>query len=921
MAEINVFNEGLSKRVDAQYLNSPQGRTVHNINLDKGTLKSRPLDKLSGFGERGLMPFWWRNSLFTNSEEAIFVEFDRRMFKNSGGAIFVSDYYPVMDPIQWSPVGLESPVGALNVNHLLWKGTITETESDSGTLTSPQERTEFLVVVDDIAYWVPHSFRSHTEPFYLDFTVPAGSLHKLYRDKGAGNYSFIDSSDDGTSLKYGYETTVGEAEVGQFEFAELDEVDVVTQVTDSQYSLGLKSLGATVSKVQGYSNQLGITLKTFQIEGLEAIKKPNLEFKIDFDCDAVEYEVLDTIFTTDENEYILRIITTEQIIDLKIFRNGEVAVGRARNKTMDYDENCKHLTANGIMYMFYRGEIELSYVDFEFDNVRYLTNNLNLSVQNEEYIADYWAFDGYLYGIISSGLNNRLYKRDSDWTLVTETEGLYWGNSANNNVNQLGMYLTFRESIKIYNGETLDFQKPQLEVPGPHYIEKMQYCLIGNDMTAFSKTPSPVSADKGYLFNINMRLEINVLSDLDKSNMLYGSYTYTAAYENEDGSQSDILSSSESIYVPMGHVRVVIPQTVIDGIPLNGQLILFRTMGIGGQYYEVFRWDEASVVVEYIDTTHDADLGLPPENVGGEPPVEGINYLTEHRGRLYGAENNRLYFSEYGDVHNWPPINYLVMPQLITGIASIANGLLVFSDTTITILLGSDIQDFQVRPVDKLVGCLDYRTMQPVKGGVFFMSYDGIYFCDGSNTKNISEDMLGNLAKIDSRINRHDITSSVFVSDEYVISMRDYFLSMDLARGTKFSTYGDNSYDKGGYASISTNAGIIYGHKGGVTYELSNSEEGLSLLEFKSGDMTEGLVTNLKEYDKLRVVFKGEFEINIYLDDKIVITKAIESKDKQLTMIGFNNNLNRGIQLKYSVVGVGTIYAMDFVIKGRSTNP
>ena len=925
MPEINVFNEGLSRRVDAQYLQTTQGRTVHNINLDKGTLNSRPEDTLAGFGDRGLLPFWWRNRLFSNSEDAIFVEFDRRMYKNTNGFIQVSDYWPQVDPIEWSPVGLEAPDGTIGLELVRWTEGMSEVENECGTLTSPVAPTEFIMMVNDVAHYVEWSFKSHNEPFFLEFPVPAGSEHTLYRNKGADNYTYIGASDDGTPIRYGCDIGIGESVTGVYQAGEI-EIDDVVRVDDED------SLGVTVGEVSSDGETLTVHYEVANISGIQITQNPLETFGIEVPLTAgrwIVYKTFVAVYDDADNKFMIRVLIEGNWIDIDLNppTKGVKQTGKGRILPIgaNFGEDFLNLVADKKIYTFYKDEIEITSTDLDDMTIEYEPNNLNLNVQSGEYIADYWMYEDDLYGLISSGNDNRLYHRVcNEWTKVLDVTGQYWGASTANNVNEHGIYMTFRESIKIWNGSKINFDKPQLRVPSPYLIDprEISYSLRGDKLSALSKAKSAVIPDKTFMFDINMDLELDAttFSDLDRSNMLYGAYTYTMAYENSDGSQSDILASSSTLYVPTGHVRVTIPQAIIDNTPVDGELILFRTFGVGGQYYEVTRWEKGDEVTEYLDTTHDADLGLPPDNVGGNPPPEGIYLLTEHRGRLYGAVDNRLYFSEYGDVHNWPAINYLVMPQDISGIASITTGLIIFAQNSTTILLGSDIEDYQVRPVDKLIGCMNYRTIQPAKGGVFFMAWDGIYFCGGADVKNVSEEALGNLAKTDSRLTLADITSSVFVADEYIISMDDYFFSMDLARGMKFSTFSDNSFDQTGYASITTNGGIVYGHKGGVTYALGTSHNP-SLLEFKSGDMTEGVVTNLKEYDKLRVVFKGTFTIVVWLEDGTAIIKEIDSKEKTLQMIGFNNNKNRGTSLTYSVVGRGIIYAIDFVIKARSNKP
>jgi ethanolamine utilization protein EutQ (cupin superfamily) len=285
---------------------------------------------------------------------------------------------------------------------------------------------------------------------------------------------------------------------------------------------------------------------------------------------------------------------------------------------------------------------------------------------------------------------------------------------------------------------------------------------------------------------------------------------------------------------------------------------------------------------------------------------------------MYVAVDNRVYFCEYGDPHNWEALNYIVVPERITGLASSNSGLLIFASGRIDVLLGLDVADYQLRPVSSVVGCESFKTIKTTPGGVIFMGHGSIHIATSNGVKNISEDKLGG-GLID--FHYEDITSSVFANDAYIVATEDRFLVMDLVRGIKFYSLTDNSYDGNGYYSINEEKGNVYGHKDGVSYILNANEDELSLLEFKSGDIINGEATNLKEYDKTRIVFEGEFDVRVYLDGTEVITKRIASQTKIMQMLGFSNVKNRGTRLSYIVIGTGTIYAIDFTIRGRSNQP
>ncbi len=911
--ELNTFDGGVSVRLDPQYIAPNEGTVVNNVDVDVGTLKSIGKDKLTGFGNRGKRPFWWNGVLFSNDQDAIFVEFDRRIWKNYAGFLYVSDYWDdITEPIQWSPVGLDAPFGALDVSEMEWDLAVEEIEDASGELRSPLNENYFVIVVDDVGYNHHHRYLSHgNNPFFLEFSMPNdGRLYKLYRDKGQGNYTEVGTSNDGSPIRYGTELSSGTSLFGQYTYEVFDTfegdstfdvtMNITSVVTDGEYI-------------------------TFKIDYLGGLSKT---IRLESDLEAKEWFIISShIFGN----------TMVVVCEEKLFTFDGIAF-----KANDWELVSGYTVHDcGDWYIIISEELMQSIPkDLTVDTIGTAQldgrKNLGYYAFSGEEVEDYWYYNNILYGLVG----NRLYSSHvtfgeqsalTDWSYVEYFEGEYWGNNSSDNLVEDGvMYLPFKGSIVMFNinsGTTTNYGVPYLEVEEPYrnIADGQSYSIKDKVMQCVSTVRTQSALTKTYVYKIivdDTATSSSIMDGvpLDKSNMLYGNYTYTMAYVNDTGSQSDLMASSQSIDVDMGAVKVEIPQSVIDGIPTDGELILFRTMGMGGQYYEVIRWDATTAVTEYIDNTHDIDLGLPPTNWGGNPPPDGLQYLIEHRGRLYGTVGNRVYFSEYGDPHNWPTINYLVVPETVTGLASSGNGIIVFAGGRIDVILGLDIDNYQLRPVSGSVGCEYYKTIQSTSKGVIFMGEGAIYSTDGTSVINLSEDKVGRSLKALRDIDFRDITSSVYSNDLYMIATEDTMIVMDLIRGIKFYSITDNSFDGQGYTSINENNGNIYGHKGGVTYSLNKSNLP-ALLEFKSGDIISGTVTNLKEYDKTRIVYQGSFEVWVYLDDELVINKKITSSSKELTMLGFSNSKNRGTRLSYTVIGVGTIYGIDFIVKGRSNQP
>lgn len=74
----------------------------------------------------------------------------------------------------------------------------------------------------------------------------------------------------------------------------------------------------------------------------------------------------------------------------------------------------------------------------------------------------------------------------------------------------------------------------------------------------------------------------------------------------------------------------------------------------------------------------------------------------------------------------------------ITGAASFRDVLVVFTDVSMYVLLGSSALDFQLRKVDGGVGCVSHGSIVEADGLLYWMARDGVYAFDGSKVQKVS---------------------------------------------------------------------------------------------------------------------------------------------------------------------------------------
>ena len=109
--------------------------------------------------------------------------------------------------------------------------------------------------------------------------------------------------------------------------------------------------------------------------------------------------------------------------------------------------------------------------------------------------------------------------------------------------------------------------------------------------------------------------------------------------------------------------------------------------------------------------------------------VVGASYVTYHKNQMFFAKGDLLTFtSPYTDsdfnVANGSGV--IAIGGLITGIIPFREALIIFTDKTISQLVGNTVQDFVLQPVTTRVGCVAPDTIQEIGGDVIFLGPEGL---------------------------------------------------------------------------------------------------------------------------------------------------------------------------------------------------
>ena len=132
-----------------------------------------------------------------------------------------------------------------------------------------------------------------------------------------------------------------------------------------------------------------------------------------------------------------------------------------------------------------------------------------------------------------------------------------------------------------------------------------------------------------------------------------------------------------------------------------------------------------------VSTTIPEDQNLIPQSV-----------VDESRGAVK-LPMNAIVFSDFDDPTTWKSYNLLGAPKgfKVTGLCSVNNELLVFSEQSVSVIRGFDERGMTISTVAQGVGCVNQRTIVQASGSVCWLSHDGWYTYTGSGVQKISADI------------------------------------------------------------------------------------------------------------------------------------------------------------------------------------
>ena len=310
--------------------------------------------------------------------------------------------------------------------------------------------------------------------------------------------------------------------------------------------------------------------------------------------------------------------------------------------------------------------------------------------------------------------------------------------------------------------------------------------------------------------------------------------------------------------------------------------------------------NESNII--YYDVKLSSDLTDVLDSYDNQPPISGLQYLTEAYGIMFASKDNIVYFTKIGKPDYWPSVQQLQTKDNVTGFLPISGGILIFSLKGAVLLVGTKPVDFALTPVTSEQGCVNHKSCKLVKNIPVWISKDGICSWQSGSAAVISKDKLG---KIDIAV----INTAIYDETYWVLKNNGSILSMDLRFGMKFKEHNVGRLVK----DIGVFDSILYGVIEDRIATLFTGEAVAML--YMSPAYADGAVTIHKLYANIYVKSKGQLTFEAWIDGELVFTKMlIEDKVYDLKIPA---EKQRGYTIQFVVSGIGEIKEIEYKVVGR----
>ena len=402
------------------------------------------------------------------------------------------------------------------------------------------------------------------------------------------------------------------------------------------------------------------------------------------------------------------------------------------------------------------------------------------------------------------------------------------------------------------------------------------------------KEKNPQLVDNYEDISANKKLDEALLPQLD------GVYQYLLTYYNDsDGSESGPSPLTGEIDVKGGGY------VTFENMPvsLDPQVTHKRLYRVGGEIAVFTLVAEVGNTTQYYADklgdmeTLDAQLAKPYAS----PAPVGLAFIQEAYAMLFGALGSYLRFTPIGKPDNWPEAYFIQYDSPITGIAPVANGVLVFTKFRTYIVTGSGPTSLSSFLLSSDQGCIAYESVQMRGTEAIWVSTDGVCRSAGNLPEVMSKASLG-------KVSFDPVSSAMYDETYYVLNSDSTVYAFG---GGIVKTY---SF---GYSSLTVANDKLYGYIYDRLWDTFVSAEPATF-RYVSPRFTEGTFTNSKSYKKIFVYSTGYVIIDVLIDDVVVQTKELTTTDNHTIQVP--QDLQRGHYIQFKIMGTGEVFEIEYTV-------
>ena len=379
--------------------------------------------------------------------------------------------------------------------------------------------------------------------------------------------------------------------------------------------------------------------------------------------------------------------------------------------------------------------------------------------------------------------------------------------------------------------------------------------------------------------------------------VLDATYQYCYTYYNvNDGTESQPSTYSVEIVPALQSVNVAVVASS------DAQVTNIRVYRIGGDLTAMTLVEEiANTTATYNDNLGDLAVdGHLLDSSGNKEAPTGLKYLTETNAMFFGAVGDKLYYSDIAYVNYWSAFNFIDFPSEITGLAVTQNGGLVFTAYETYIVTGNSPATLSKYLLSANQGCLLHKSIKYSNNTAVWLSSDGICSSQGGEIVVSSRDKLGKLSLSNPK-------AAIVYDDVYYLSHDGGTLALDFR--FRLAMVNLDVSPEGWHINDDT----LYYSLDGDLYSLGTSVSNKELT-YRSGNISEGSLSNLKNYKVIYTHSSGTLTLTVYIDDILVSTKILAEGSTEILV---PQDKRLGYYISFGLTGTGTLNELEYKVEGR----